>query len=64
MKEKAAKKQSFLNRKRAEWKEMKLWNGNELCKVDWIVYPDPDSALFYLCAFRCEAYRKQIFPDV
>ena len=37
MKEKAAKKQSFLNRKRAEWKEMKLWNGNELCKVDWIV---------------------------
>ena len=65
MKEKAAKKQSFLNRKRAEWKEMKLWNGNELCKVDWIVSILILTVLvFYLCAFRCEAYRKQIFPDV
>ena len=37
MKEKAIKKQSFLNRKKAEWKEMKLWNADELCRVDWIV---------------------------
>ena len=44
---------------------MKLWNGNELCKVDWIVSILILTVLFfYLCAFRCEAYRKQIFPDV
>ena len=49
MKEKAAKKQSFLNRKRAEWKEMKLWNGNELCKVDWIVSILILTVLFFTC---------------
>ena len=49
MKEKAEKKQSFLNRKRAEWKEMKLWNGNELCKVDWIVSILILTVLFFTC---------------
>ena len=64
MKEKAIKKQSFLNRKKAEWKEMKLWNADELCRVDWMVSILILTVLFYLCTFGCETDRKQIFPDV
>ena len=65
MKEKAIKKQSFLNRKKAEWKEMKLWNAD--CEGSGIymdIVPDPDGIVFYLCTFGCETDRKQIFPDV
>ena len=49
MKEKAIKKQSFLNRKKAEWKEMKLWNADELCRVDWIVSILILTVLFFTC---------------
>ena len=49
MKEKAIKKQSFLNRKKAEWKEMKLWNADELCRVDWMVSILILTVLFFTC---------------
>ena len=49
MKEKAVKKQSFLNRKKAEWKEMRLWNADELCRVDWIVSILILTVLFFTC---------------
>ena len=49
MKEKAIKKQSFLNRKKAAWKEMKLWNADELCRVDWIVSILILTVLFFTC---------------
>lgn len=66
MKAKLAKRKTgFCMRMKESWKEMKLWDAEELNKLDWVI-----SALiliflfFYLCLWRSDADGKQVIFDV
>ena len=45
------KKQGFLSRKQAEWKAMKFWSGNDLCRLDWILSLLILAGLFVTCVY-------------
>ena len=55
----------FFARTASEWKGMRFFCGNELCRLDWIIsvlilaFPVCD-----LCAFRRETYGKPFVPHV
>ena len=40
----------YFARKKAEWEGMRLWNGEELCRLDWIFSFLILAVLFVLCA--------------
>ena len=40
----------YFSRKKAEWEGMRLWNGEELCRLDWIFSFLILAVLFVLCA--------------
>lgn len=36
-KKKAAYASGWMGRKKDRWNSMKLWSGNDLCRLDWIL---------------------------
>lgn len=49
-KKKVKKSSGYFSRKKAEWSNMNLWNGEDLCKLDWIFSLLILAVLFVLCA--------------
>ena len=61
MKAKLAKRKTgFCMRMKESWKEMKLWDAEELNNLS----TDPDFSVFYLCLWRSDADGKQVIFDV
>lgn len=65
MKAKLAKRKTgFCMRMKESWKEMKLWDAEELNKLDWVISALILIFCFYLCLWRSDADGKQVISDV
>nr|WP_303231212.1 glycosyltransferase 87 family protein [uncultured Blautia sp.] len=49
-KKKAAYASGWMGRKKDRWNSMKLWSGNDLCRLDWILSFLILAVLFVICA--------------
>ena len=49
-KKKAAYASGWMGRKKDRWNSMKLWSGNDLCRLDWILSFLILAVLFVTCA--------------
>lgn len=51
MKKEKTKKTGFMGRRLSEWKEMRIWSSNDLCRIDWIVSLLILAVLFVTCVY-------------
>ena len=57
----AKRKPGFWERTKESWKSMKLWDAEELNKLDWVI---SDVSVFYLCVWGFDADGKPVVSDV